>query len=90
MHVYIDLGDTLVHFLDHAQSGSSQYPGAHYHAMCRGNDGQEIFVTDDGRRLFLATLGEAVQQTAWRTHAYVLMSNHYHLLLETPEPNLIG
>lgn len=66
-----------------------QYPGAIYHAMCRGNNGQETFFTDDGRRLFLSTLTEACEQTGWRVHAYVLMSNHYHLLLETPEPNLV-
>lgn len=66
-----------------------EYPGAVYHAMCRGNNGQEIFCTDDGRRLFLHTLDEACEQTGWLIHAYVLMSNHYHLLLETPEPNLV-
>jgi len=58
--------------------------------MCRGNNGQEIFVSDAGRRLFLSTLGEACLQTGWMVHAYVLMSNHYHLLLETPEPNLVA
>ncbi|MDA3872792.1 MAG: transposase [Kiritimatiellae bacterium] len=67
-----------------------EYPGAHYHAMCRGNNGQDIFQNDDGRRLFLATLGEACEQTGWQIHAYVLMSNHYHLLLETPEANLVA
>ena len=66
-----------------------QYKGAIYHAMCRGNNGQETFLTDDGRRLFLSTLDEACVQTGWRIHAYVLMSNHYHLLLETPEANLV-
>ena len=66
-----------------------QDKGAIYHAMCRGNNGQETFLTDDGRRLFLSTLDEACVQTGWRIHAYVLMSNHYHLLLETPEANLV-
>lgn len=66
-----------------------EYPGAHYHCMCRGNNGQEIFLSDDGRKLFLATLGEVCEQTGWVIHAYVLMSNHYHLLLETPETNLV-
>ncbi|WFB37179.1 transposase [Kiritimatiellota bacterium B12222] len=66
-----------------------QYPGAHYHAMCRGNNGQDIFIDDDGRRLFLSTLDEVCGQTGWMIHAYVLMSNHYHLLLETPEANLV-
>jgi putative transposase len=67
-----------------------EYPGAHYHAMCRGNNGQDIFFDDDGRRLFLSTLDEVCQQTGWLIHAYVLMSNHYHLLLETPEANLVA
>jgi REP element-mobilizing transposase RayT len=66
-----------------------EYPGAIYHAMCRGNNGQETFINDDGRRLFLSTLTEACAQTGWQVHAYVLMSNHYHLLLETPEANLV-
>ncbi len=66
-----------------------EYPGAIYHAMCRGNNGQEIFINDDGRRLFLSTLSEVCGQTGWQVHAYVLMSNHYHLLLETPEANLV-
>ena len=51
-----------------------EYPGAHYHAMCRGNNGQEIFLDDDGRRLFLSTLDEVCQQAGWLIHAYVLMS----------------
>jgi REP element-mobilizing transposase RayT len=58
--------------------------------MSRGNNGQEIFLMDKGRRLFLATLKEVCLQTGWKIHAYVLMSNHYHLLLETPEPNLVA
>lgn len=65
-----------------------QYRGAHYHVMARGNDGREIFVTDPTRKMFLATLGEACEQNGWWVHAFVLMSNHYHLLLETPEANL--
>ena len=67
-----------------------EYAGAVYHAMCRGNNGQAIFKTDKGRRLFLSTLEEVCEQTGWRVHAYVLMSNHYHLLLETPEANLVA
>lgn len=67
-----------------------EYAGAVYHAMCRGNNGQAIYKTDKGRRLFLSTLDEVCQQTGWRIHAYVLMSNHYHLLLETPEANLVS
>lgn len=73
-----------------ARSLRIEFPGAHYHVMARGNNGQEIFVTDDGRRLFLDTLSEVCRQTGWLVHAYVMMSNHYHLLIETPEPNLVA
>lgn len=67
-----------------------EYEGAVYHVMCRGNNGQSIFKADKGRRLFLSTLDDVCDQTGWRIHAYVLMSNHYHLLLETPEANLVA
>ncbi len=67
-----------------------QYPGAVYHVMARGNHGQVVFGDDQDRQLFLAALAEACQKTGWRIHAYVLMGNHYHLLVETPEPNLVA
>ena len=67
-----------------------EYPGAVYHVMCRGNDGRDIYHTEQDRSLFLHTLGEVVGQSGWRVHSYVLMRNHYHLLLETPEPNLVA
>lgn len=73
-----------------ARALRSEYPGAVYHAMCRGNNGQDIFISDAGRRLFLSTLEEVCRQSGWMVHAFVLMSNHYHLLLETPEPNLVA
>lgn len=57
--------------------------------MSRGNQGNAIFRDDDDRRLFLDTLEEACGRTGWRIHAYVLMGNHYHALLETPEANLV-
>lgn len=65
-----------------------EYPGAFYHVMARGNRREEIFVDDQDRRFFLKTLGEACGMTGWRVHAWVLMSNHYHLFVETPEANL--
>jgi REP element-mobilizing transposase RayT len=58
--------------------------------MARGNHGHEIFQDDRDRRCFLETLGEACEKTGWRIHAYVLMGNHYHLLVETPEGNLVS
>ena len=67
-----------------------EFAGALYHAMSRGNRGEAIFRDDRDRVRFLEALGEACEKTGWRVHAYVLMSNHYHLLLETPQPNLVA
>jgi len=66
-----------------------EYPGAMYHVMCRGNNGRDIFFGDDGCKKFLDTLDEACVRAGWYVHAYVLMGNHYHIMLETPEGNLV-
>ena len=66
-----------------------QYPGAVYHVMARGDRREAIFRDDDDRKMFLAALSEACGRTGWKVHAYVLMGNHYHLVIETPEPNLV-
>ena len=57
--------------------------------MGRGNRGAGVFKTDADRGLFLETLAEAVERTGWVVQAWVLMKTHYHLLLETPEANLV-
>jgi putative transposase len=67
-----------------------QYPGAVYHVMSRGDRRESIFLNDVDRQDFLKTLAEACQKTGWQLHAYCLMSNHYHLVMETPEPNLVA
>jgi putative transposase len=67
-----------------------QYPGAMYHIMSRGNGRQDIYLDDVDRQDFLKTLAEACQKTGWQIHAYCLMSNHYHLVLETPNANLVA
>lgn len=67
-----------------------EYAGAVYHVMSRGQRREDIFHGDKDRNLFLETLGEACERTGWKIHAYVLMGNHYHLLLETPEANLVA
>lgn len=66
-----------------------EYAGAVYHVMSRGNHSQKVFRTGGDCEVFLATLGEVCVRMGWRVHAYALMGNHYHLLLETPEPNLV-
>jgi putative transposase len=65
-----------------------EYPGAVWHATSRGNERGTIFRDDEDRRLFLRLLGRTSERCGWILHAYVLMGNHYHLLLETPEPTL--
>ena len=67
-----------------------EYEGAVYHVMCRGDRQESIFRDGADRDRFLETLRECCGRTGWRIHAYVLMGNHYHLLLETPEPNLVA
>ncbi len=56
--------------------------------MARGNRREDIVQSDQDRELFIQTLGEACEKAGWRVHAWVLMSNHFHWVLETPEPNL--
>jgi len=67
-----------------------QYPGAMYHVMNRGDHQEAIFKDDQDRGRFLETLTEACQKTAWQVHAYCLMPNHFHLVLETPQANLVA
>ena len=67
-----------------------QHPGAMYHVMSRGNRRQDIFLDDVDRQDFLKTLAEACQKADWQVHAYCLMSNHYHLVVETPNANLVA
>src|SRR5688500_9875161 len=66
-----------------------QYPGAIYHVMSRGDRREDIYLDDVDRQDFLKTLAEACQKTAWQVHAYCLMRNHFHLVIETPEGNLV-
>jgi REP element-mobilizing transposase RayT len=73
-----------------ARSVRIEYAGAYYHVMARGNRRESIFLDDNDRRFFLQVLAEACGQTGWRVHAWVLMGNHYHLFLETPEANLVA
>jgi REP element-mobilizing transposase RayT len=66
-----------------------EYHGALYHLTARG-DRQEPIYEDDGDYLaFIDLLAKEVMQQAWVLYAFCLMGNHYHLLLETPEPNLV-
>ena len=67
-----------------------ELPGALYHVTARGNERRAIFLanTDADRNTFLAVLAGAGERFCWICHGYCLMTNHYHLLIETPEANL--
>jgi len=65
-----------------------EYPGALYHVTSRGNARNDIYRDDRDRINFLDILTEIVKRYNWLCHAYCLMNNHYHLIIETPEANL--
>jgi putative transposase len=59
-----------------------------YHVTSRGTEGRAIFLDDLDRNLFLSVLGEVVQLQGWMCPAYCLMTNHFHLVLQTPNADL--
>src|SRR3990172_5084507 len=65
-----------------------QYPGALYHVTTRGNERRSIFRSDKDREAFVELLGKVSGECGLELHAYVLMPNHYHLLVATPHANL--
>lgn len=65
-----------------------EFPGAVYHVTARGNAQRRVFLDDEDREAFLSVLAWVVERFGWRCHAYCLMDNHFHLLLETPQSNL--
>ena len=65
-----------------------EFPHALYHVTARGNAQQDVYLDDDDRELFLCVLAEVIDRFRWICHAYCLMGNHYHLLIETPDANL--
>ena len=66
-----------------------EYHGAIYHVMNRGDRREPIVRDEEDRKRFLETLGEACGKTQWEVLAVCLMPNHFHLVLETPQPNLV-
>ncbi|MGZ4983477.1 MAG: transposase, partial [Chthoniobacterales bacterium] len=65
-----------------------EYPGAHYHLVSRGGRRKDIFLDAVDRERFLELLGRTAAKHGWEVHAYCLMSNHWHAVVETPQPNL--
>lgn len=67
-----------------------EYPGAIYHVMNRGDRREAIFKDDPDRERFLETLGEVCVKTGWQVLALCLLANHFHLVVETPQGNLVA
>jgi putative transposase len=67
-----------------------EYPGAIYHVMNRGDRREPIFQDDADRKRFVETLAECCGKTGWEVQAFCLMSNHFHLVMETPKANLVA
>jgi putative transposase len=65
-----------------------EYSGAVYHVTARGNARESIYKDDEDRKAFLGILGKVIERHNWLCHAYCLMDNHYHLLIETLDANL--
>ena len=93
------MGSVLTIYIDRRQGFGSdrpmarklrvEYEGAIYHVLNRGDRREPIFKSDADRELFLATLDQCCARTLWQIHAYVLMPNHFHLVVETPQANLV-
>ncbi len=67
-----------------------EFEGAIYHLLNRGDRREPIFRDDADRHRFLETLGETCAKTEWQVHALCLMRNHFHLVVETPQANLVA
>jgi len=67
-----------------------EFPGAVYHLTARGDRQEPIFLNHTDRRKFVDLLAKEVKQQDWICYAYCLMDNHYHLLIETPQPDLVA
>ena len=65
-----------------------EFSGALYHVTSRGNARQAIYISNDDRQQFLTLLQNTVERYNWYCHAYCMMDNHYHLLIETNSPTL--
>ena len=65
-----------------------EYPDAYYHVTCRGNEKREIFKDDWDRSAFLERLQRSLEIYSVQLHCYVLMNNHFHLIVKTPKANL--
>ncbi len=72
-----------------ARAPRIEFAGAVYHVMNRGDHLEPIFRDEVDRGVFMMTLAETAGSAGWAVHSFVLMGNHYHLLIETQRPTLV-
>ena len=89
LYYFVDPGGMIVITAAHGSEGAHSISWAIYHVMNRGDRREAIFEDDEDRERLSQTLTQACQKTGWQVHAYCLMRNHFHLVLETPQPNLV-
>ena len=65
-----------------------EFAGALYHVTSRGDGREDIYLDKEDRKLYLTVLGEVCDLFNWSVHSWCQMTNHYHLLVETPDANL--
>ena len=65
-----------------------EFSNALYHVTARGDRREDIFEDDEDQQMFLSTLAQVITQFNWICHAWCLMDNHYHLMIQTPDGNL--
>ncbi len=65
-----------------------EFSGALYHVTSRGDGREDIYLSDDDRQAWLEALGQVCTRFNWVCHAYCQMTNHYHIVIETPDANL--
>ena len=87
---YLHLVEGACRFVGVPRKMRVEYAGAIYHVMSRGDRRESIFLDDVDRQDFLKTLAQACQKTGFQVHAYCLMSNHFHLVVEPPNANLVA
>ena len=84
----LDKERVFLYFCTMARPLRIEYDGALYHVTSRGNERKPIFKDTTDRELFLTILAQVIERFHWLCHAYCLMNNHYHLVIETPDGNL--
>ena len=65
-----------------------EFPGALYHVTSRGDQREAVYLDDADRQHWLALFGQVCRRFNWMCHAYCLMDNHFHVVVETVEGNL--